>query len=174
MKAINDAFQKSAAPWYRHRWPWLIMLGPFLVVLAGSYTIWLAYSQQDALVVGDYYRQGKAINQDLRRDHAASRLGLSLGLRYDAAAGRLAGVLSSAQGAPQGPMTLRLVHSTRPEKDILLPLVADAQGGFSVSLPMLDMARWQVMLEDRDRSWRISGIWPWPQQAAVTLSAAQP
>ena len=173
MQAINSA-EQAATPWYRHRWPWLIMLGPFLVVLAGGYTIWLAYVQQDALVVGDYYRQGKAINQDLRRDQAASRLGLSLALRYDAAASRLVGAMAGAQGVPQGPMMLRLVHSTRPEKDILLPVVADVQGRFGVSLPMLEMARWQVVLEDQGRSWRISGVWPWPQQAAVTLSAGQP
>lgn len=179
MQAINtvnsvNAPERPARPWYRHRWPWLIMLGPFLVVLAGGYTIWLAYVQQDALVVGDYYRQGKAINQDLRRDQAASRLGLSLALRYDAAAGRLVGAMSAAQDVPQGAMMLRLVHSTRPEKDILLPVVADAHGNFSVSLPMLEMARWQVMLEDQGRTWRINGAWPWPQQASVNLSAGQP
>lgn len=167
----TNALEPPSTPWYRHLWPWLIMLGPFLVVLAGSYTIWLSYSQQDALVVGDYYRQGKAINQDLRRDQAASRLGLSLALRFDAAAGRLSGVMRGAQGVPQGAMTLRLVHSTRPEKDIVLPVVADGQGRFEVSLPMLEMARWQVMLEDRGRTWRINGAWPWPQQATAALSA---
>jgi len=49
----NTFKEPAPAPWYRHRWPWLIMLGPFLVVLAGSYTMWLAYSRQDALVVGE-------------------------------------------------------------------------------------------------------------------------
>lgn len=166
--------EQPPAPWYKHRWPWLIMLGPFLVVLAGSFTMWLAYSRQDALVVGDYYRQGKAINRDLTRDRAAVGLGLRSALRYDAAAGRLLGNVSGAGGAVQGPMTLKLVHSTRPEKDIVLPLVADAEGNFSASLPMLDMARWQVVLEDQERNWRVGGVWSWPQQPAVALSASQP
>jgi hypothetical protein len=166
--------QHAPAPWYRHRWPWLIMLGPFLVVLAGSYTMWLAYSRPDALVVGDYYSQGKAINRDLSRDRAAAGMGLQFALRYDAASGRLLGRISGAGKAVQGPMTLRLIHSTRPEKDIALPLLADADGQVSASLPMLDMARWQVVLEDRERSWRVSGIWPWPQQSSVALSAGQP
>jgi hypothetical protein len=150
------------------------MLGPFLVVLAGGYTMWLAYVGQDALVVGDYYRQGKAINRDLTRDRAAVQLGLQLALRYDAASGRLLGRVSGAGNAVQGPMTLKLIHSTRPEKDIVLPLVANAEGNVSASLPMLDMARWQVVLEDQKRSWRVSGVWPWPQQPAVALSAGQP
>ena len=166
--------EQATAPWYRHRWPWLIMLGPFLVVLAGGYTMWLAYSVPDALVVGDYYRQGKAINRDLTRDRAAVRLGLQFALRYDAASGRLLGRISGAGHALQGPMTLKLVHSTRPEKDIELPLVADAEGNVTASLPMLDMARWQVVLEDQERTWRVSGVWPWPQQKSVALSAGQP
>jgi hypothetical protein len=166
--------EPAPAPWYRHRWPWLIMLGPFLVVLAGGYKMWLAYSRPDALVVGDYYRQGKAINRDLTRDRAAVRLGLQFALRYDAASGRLSGRISSAERAVQGPVTLKLIHSTRPEKDIVLPMVADAGGNVSARLPMLDMARWQVVLEDQERSWRVSGVWPWPQQPAVVLSASQP
>lgn len=171
----TKSFEEPApAPWYRHRWPWLIMLGPFLVVLAGGYTMWLAYTRQDALVVGDYYRQGKAINRDLTRDRAAARLGLQFSLRYDAASGRLLGNIADTGGALQGAMTLKLVHSTRPEKDIVLPLLADADGNVSASLPLLDMARWQVVLEDQARSWRLGGVWPWPQQPAVTLSGGQP
>ena len=166
--------EQAPAPWYRHRWPWLIMLGPFLVVLAGGYTMWLAYSRPDALVVGDYYRQGKAINRDLTRDRAAVRLGLQFALRYDAASGRLSGRISGAEGAVQGPVTLKLIHSIRPEKDIVLPMVADAGGNISARLPMLDMARWQVVLEDQERSWRVSGVWPWPHQPAVVLSASRP
>lgn len=174
METTTTSRAQPPAPWYRHRWPWLIMLGPFLVVLAGGYTMWLAYTSQNALVVGDYYRQGKAINRDLTRDRAAVRLGLQFALRYDAASGRLLGNISGAGKAVRGPMTLKLIHSTRPEKDIVLPVIADADGNVSASLPMLDMARWQVMLEDQDRSWRVGGVWPWPQQPAVTLSASQP
>ena len=173
----TNSFQdtcKKPAPWYRHRWPWLIMLGPFLVVLAGSYTMWLAYSRQDALVVGDYYSQGKSINRDLTRDRAAVGLGLRYALRYDAASGRLLGRVSGASSAVQGPMTLKLVHSTPPEKNIVLPLLADADGNVSASLAMLDMARWQDVLENQARSWRVSGVWPWPRQPSLALSAGRP
>ncbi len=78
----------STKPWYAHRWPWLLMLGPFLVVIAASYTGWIAFTRQDALVVDDYYKQGNAINQDLHRDAVATKLGLSLNARYDVANGK--------------------------------------------------------------------------------------
>jgi hypothetical protein len=160
----------SARPWYLHLWPWLLMLGPLLVIVAGGYTSWLAFSHPDALVVGDYYKKGKAINQDLRREKAAAAMDLKLALSYDASAGRLTGTVAG-KTLPQGAMTLKLIHSTRPDRDIMLPLQTDAQGAFALSLPMLDAAHWQVLLEDGGGAWRLGGEWSWPQQHIVSIAA---
>jgi hypothetical protein len=159
-------------PWYLHRWPWLLMLGPFLVVLAGSYTGWLAFSQADALVVGDYYTQGKAINQDLRRERAAVALGLSLELTYDAADGQLRGKVHSGAALAPGKLVLHLVHATLPSKDLRFELTPDADGGFALPLPMLERTQWQVTLENAARDWRLGGNWSWPAQRVIALQAA--
>jgi uncharacterized protein len=161
-------------PWYKHRWPWFLMLGPFLVVVAGTYTGWLAYSQQDALVVADYYKQGKAINQDLRRDHVATSMQMKFNARYDAASGKMAGTLSSSRQAGTGKIFINLVHSTQPEKDIHLQAQPDQKGNFVVALPMLDIARWQVLVESEQRDWRLNGVWAWPQQQSIELRAEAP
>lgn len=158
-------------PWYAHRWPWLLMLGPMLVVLAGIHTTWLAFSRPDALVVDDYYKQGKAINQDLRRDRVAQGLGLEMDLRYDPAAAKLIGSIYS-RGQPQtGKILIKLIHSTQPAKDIALEAEPDQQGNFSMVLPMLEMARWQVLVESQRRDWRLNGTWAWPQQQKFTIKA---
>lgn len=161
-------------PWYTHRWPWLLMLGPFLVVVAALITAWIAFSQQDALVVDDYYKQGKAINQDLRRDRAAANMKLSVNARYDAAAGRLFGTVL-IDGKPLAALLkLKLIHSTLPEKDIGFDVESDSRGTFSAALPMLEKARWQVLVQDNGGVWRLSGNWIWPQQKSVDLRAAAP
>ena len=162
--------EKHPAPWYKHRWPWLLMAGPVAVLIAGIITMWISFSGADALVVDDYYKQGKAINQDLRRDHAAARLGLSLSIRYDAAAGTLLGQLHGAQ--EDAPLNLLLVHPTVPEKDIRLVATPDQRGVFSVALPLLERARWQVQIEDAARSWRLHGEWAWPQQKSTDIQPA--
>jgi hypothetical protein len=162
-----------AAPWWKQRWPWLLMAGPALVVVAGTYTGWLAFSQQDALVVGDYYKQGKAINQDLRRDRLASSLGLSVSLGYDATQGLLAGQLrrnSDDHGRTER-LFVHLSHATLPEKDIRLVVQPDEFGMFQVNLPMLERSRWVVLVEGEKRDWRLAGTWSWPAQREVTLSA---
>jgi hypothetical protein len=150
------------------------MLGPLLVVIAGSYTIWLSFVQSDALVVGDYYKQGKAINQDLRRDRAASALGLSVDLRYDPASGTLSGKLASHAAPYSEKMTVRLVHSTLPEKDLQFSVNSGADGSFTIPLPMLDMARWQVVVENQRRDWRLEGSWGWPAQQKVRIESDAP
>lgn len=168
------AAQARPVPWYKHRWPWFLMLGPGIVVLAGIVTIWLAFAHQDALVTGDYYKQGKAINQDLRRDRAAEALKLDMDLRFIPSSGRLAGrVVSHGKGYP-GKLIVSMNHSTLPEKDIRLEVVADGDGRFDAALPMLDMARWQILVENAERDWRLAGRWLWPQQQSVRITADTP
>lgn len=164
----------ATEPWYKHRWPWLLMLGPFIVVVAGFVTAWLAYTNSDALVVDDYYKQGKAINQDLRRDRVASSLQLQAGLRYEPAEGKLVGKVTSHGRPLTGKLLLSLVHSTQPQKDLQLTVQTDEQGQFSLPLPMLDMARWQVVIESEQRDWRLGVAWNWPQQKSVEFNADTP
>ena len=170
MSTVN-AFDKQVAPWYKHRWPWLLLLGPFVVLVAGFVTMWISFSGADALVVDDYYKQGKAINQDLRRDRMASNLELQFSLRYDAASGNLVGAMKGLTN--QLPLTLLLVHPTVPQKDKRMVVTPDSEGQFSLSLPMLERAHWQVQIEDAARSWRLQGDWSWPQQNKIDISPLQ-
>ena len=167
------AMTAGSTPWYTHRWPWLLMLGPAVVLLAGAATSYLAFSRQDALVVGDYYKKGKAINQDLRRDRAAAALGMAVSLQYDAAHGLLRGHLASAQPLAGETVTVKLAHATQPERDLLLLATPDANGDFSVPLPMLERSRWQVLVEGKQRNWRLESSWLWPAQREVAISAPQ-
>ncbi len=162
---------KTNTPWYRHRWPWLLMLGPILVVAAGIHTTWIAFSEADTLVVDDYYRQGKAINQDLHRDRVASGMRLQAHMAYDAAIGQVVGTIKRQDQPLSGKLSIHLIHATQPDKDVQLRAVADQQGKFTANLPMLDRARWQVSIESEQRDWRLKGVWAWPQQARIVLKA---
>jgi hypothetical protein len=145
----------TPTPWYTHRWPWLLMLGPATVLAGGGYVAWLAAGHPDALVVDDYYKQGKAINQDLRRDRAATALGLSLRAEYDPRAGRLSGRLAG-QSAP---FTIYLAHPTLPQRDLRLFVKPAPDGSFSVALPGLERTHWQVVVEGALRDWRLAKGW---------------
>ncbi|NHZ39464.1 FixH family protein [Massilia aquatica] len=158
-------------PWYKHRWPWLLMLGPAIVVVAGVNLGIIAYRGQDAMVVDDYYKKGKAINQDLRRDRAASAMRLGFDARYDPATEKLAGTLSSGGQPLSAPFSIHLAHATQPEKDRKLDVIPDGEGRFSVALPMLERARWQVVVEGGKNDWRLAAAWHWPREQALAIKA---
>lgn len=161
-------------PWYAQLWPWLLMSGPFLVVIAASVSAWLAFTRPDAMVVDDYYKAGNAINQDIHRDTAATNLGLSFSAVYDAAKGRVTGSLYSFGNPLAAPIVIRLAHATQPEKDKLIVAKTDRQGNFNVDLPFLDRGRWEVTIENQKRDWRLTGTWKWPQEPSIQLKADLP
>lgn len=134
------------------------MLMPALAVVGGLITFWLAATTNNALVVDDYYREGKAINRQLARDQAARELAL----RAELAAGPGGGIelrLSAAQGNLPPFLTLRVIHATRAELDFIATLSSVGNGiyrGNQAELPT--SGRWNVLLEDPDRSWRLTGV----------------
>jgi hypothetical protein len=164
--------QAGASPWYTHRWPWLLMLGPASVVVAGSFATWLALGHPDAMVVDDYYKQGKAINQDLRRDRVASAMGLALTLGYEG--GRLSGRIASAGRPLATPFTIHLAHPTLPQRDMALPVAPGPDGAFSIPLPVLEHTHWQLVAEGRQHDWRLVRSWDWPRQASLAIEADSP
>lgn len=171
MRTTSPRVLRTTPPWYAQRWPWLLMLGPALVVVAGIITGWLAFTRQDAMVVDDYYKRGKTINLDLRRDRVASAMRLSFEAHYDAAAGVLRGRIRSFGRPLTTPIRIGMAHSTQPAKDLHLQALPDAQGRFSVALPMLERARWSVTVEGAARDWRLASEWRWPAQPALAIDA---
>ncbi len=159
------------APWYKHRWPWILMSGPLIVVVAASFSGWLAFTRQDALVADDYYKQGTAINQDLRRETAASTLGLSLDMAYVPQNKTLHGDLLSFGHPGSGEFTIRLAHASDPDKDIVVKAIPDATGHFDITMPGFTASWWKVTVEGANHQWRLNGEWKWPQEPTIKMAA---
>lgn len=60
-------------PWWKYGYVWYIIAGPFLVVVAGFITLYLAITRPDPVTDEDYYRKGIEINKTLneQRDSLA-------------------------------------------------------------------------------------------------------
>lgn len=171
---MNNRLTSTIDPWYRHRWPWLLMLGPFIVVIAAAVTLYLAVISNDGLVDGDYYKQGLAINQITARDQVASRLGLQAELMLGADSVR---VLVSSKDAVALPdlIVLHFTHPTRAGVDQSIELRAEQGGGslYSGKVQVLPKGRWHVVLEDGRKEWRLTGDWK-PDEAASLKLVADP
>ncbi len=164
----------QSSPWYREPWPWLLMAGPALVVVAGVITAWIAVVTSDGLVAEDYYRQGLAINQTLNREEVAAQLGYRAELRFSMDGRDVTLALDAdSAGTPPGLLQLRLVHPTRAGFDALVLLRRDAEGIYRGIAPELTPGRWRLMLQDNDNRWRIDGDMSYPVPGGVHLAPAR-
>lgn len=159
-------------PWYREPWPWLLMSGPAIVVVAGVITTVIAFRTADGLVADDYYKQGLTINQTLKREQRAAALGVRAGLLYLPEQARVQVMLEGV--APQA-LTLRLAHPTRAGRDQVVALQLLRPGLYEGALPpglmgQRDAGRWLTALETPD--WRVAGVWLDPASAPLRLEAA--
>ncbi|KPK37674.1 MAG: hypothetical protein AMJ69_10745 [Gammaproteobacteria bacterium SG8_47] len=163
-----------SVPWYRQRWPWILIALPASSVLACVALIVIALHDPDSLVVDDYYKQGLAINQRLERGHYAERVALAARGRIDASVRSLQVQLSSAQPIAIQPCLLTLVHPTRSEYDRRIALRYDPQSGsYMGELPAeLAAGRWHLVLEPADAIWRLTGRVELPDAAEFELAPA--
>lgn len=154
---MQNPTQPAPRPWYREPWPWILMSGPAVVVVAGFVTLWIAVTTSDGLVAEDYYKEGLAINRVLARENEAARLGIVA--RAAPGPGRLV-VHLEGRFAPPPELVARLAHATRAGHDMRLQLQREADGEYEASLPQrLPAGHWHVSIEDPHAAWRVIGVW---------------
>jgi hypothetical protein len=144
--------------WYRQFWPWFLIALPLASVLGGVATLFIAMHDPDGLVVGDYYRQGLAINRTLAREEHARRMGLAGALRIDMETGDVLLDINSDKPLNAVPLRLRFTHATRAHHDLevtLSPLTAARYAG-RIPEP-LRPGGWLLALSPTDEDWRITG-----------------
>jgi hypothetical protein len=171
-------------PWYRQRWPWLLMLPPLAAVVGGAVTIVLAIRSNDGMVAADYYKRGLAINAELTRGERAAELGLVAEVQADGeAAGDTVQVRISAASMlpPEAALRIRLVHPGRSGADRTAMLArvsadadgrgADYRGAWEAAMPLGAPVAWRVVLEGRQ--WRLDGGIAAGESRAFRLRAAR-
>lgn len=145
-------------PWYKEPWALGLFSGPAIVVVAGAITLWLAVVSDDGMVSDDYYKQGKEINMELRRDEAAAKLALTAQVLISPDM-RAVRIHTTSQAALPDTLQLRLFHPAREEQDQLVMLKATAPGQYQGTLKPANANHWYLRLEDTANQWRIQGEW---------------
>ncbi|MCC5860406.1 MAG: FixH family protein [Gammaproteobacteria bacterium] len=149
-------------PWYRQRWPWLVMIPPAGGVFAGLSLLFTALASPNPMVVDDYSRIARYTEARMERDRAAAELGLSAELRVVAATDpedasqRVEMVIVSPRERLPVTLNLALRHPTRAELDreVLLRYDGDA---YRATVEDLGPGRYYLQLEPDTRSWRLTG-----------------
>ncbi|QYJ91822.1 MULTISPECIES: FixH family protein [Shewanella] len=138
--------------WYKQFWPWFLIILPLCAVFASVYLMFLAVENKDSLVSEDYYKDGKAINMDLRKIKHAKQLGLQfeLHLTQDEL------TLTQHGGEPYtAALNVSFYHPTLQEKDFAEVATADGNQVYHIALNSPLQGSWEVRLEGFDGTWRI-------------------
>lgn len=160
---MSIALAKPAElPGYRHFWFWFILALPAAVVVAGSVTVAIAFRQQDSVVRDDWYKDGKAINQNLARDSEATRLVLGAVIGIDALTGDITVRLRHDEKVFMLPSTLMLTfsHPTLASADQTVTLTLH-NGEYRGLLQAPLQGRFHVELGSPE--WRLRGTREFPQ-----------
>ncbi|MFN4237480.1 MAG: FixH family protein [Vogesella sp.] len=155
-------------PWYKDRWPWILMAGPALAVIAGVITFRIAVVTADDMVTDDYYKRGKDINLELTRDKAAVNLGISAQAMFsdDRQSVR---ILTSSKKPLQGDLVFTLLHPTRQQDDQQPALQRQGDNLYQASIKAGNAKHWYLRLEDKAGTWRLQGEWRPDESAMVQL-----
>jgi len=145
------------------------MAGPAAAIVAGLFTLVLAYRTEDGLVADDYYKQGLAINRVLKRDERARELNLNAVASF--AGDRVRVVLRDTGEAPRE-LRLRLIHPTRSGRDRSVILTSTAPGVYDGAAAEIYGETRRLVLEDAGSTWRLIGNWSGREEPA-NLGAAR-
>jgi len=154
--------------WYRQRWPWLLIAGPLVVVVASLASAWIAAHSDDGLVAEDYYKQGLLINQKLARTPRAANLPPEATISVEPG-----GVVRvRLQSPPAAPSLLKLTLA-RPgllHHNHVVQLARIDSRDWTGAMPELVPGRWLVTLESD--AWRLPMTTVIGPFHAITLGAA--
>ena len=153
MKSPASSFpvERVARRWYREPWPWLLMGGPFIVIIASLASAWMAVKSDDGVVAQDYYKQGLLINQRLR--HAAPNPELRLGAMITVTTGGEVRVHMEGLADALPSLRLKLAHPATGSHPAVVMLNRSADGDYVGALPEQTPGRWIVTLESD--GWRL-------------------
>jgi hypothetical protein len=142
-----------AKPWYRQHWPWLLMAGPAIAVVAGLITVYIAWSTDDGVVAEDYYKRGLLINESLERSARGAQLQVGAIVRVGGDGAVRVDVTGLAAAALPAVVTLRLIHATRAGHDRVAVLARDRDGAYRGRVDPPPPGRWLVSVETD--AWRL-------------------
>lgn len=149
-RSSSQSNSATAVAWYRQPWPWFLIAGPSIVVVASLATTVIAVRSDDGVVAGDYYKQGLLVNQRLPKNglvtpHVAATLSLAAGgeVRVRPEAGDVQGDF----------MRVTLYHPATGLRETLTLARNDA-GDFTGALKEPHAGRWIATVE--------SASWPLP------------
>ncbi|GMR18859.1 MAG: FixH family protein [Gammaproteobacteria bacterium] len=163
---IPQQNEQVTRPWYREPMVWLIIAIPLSSVIYGTFFLIVSITSFDGMVVDDYYKVGKQINRELKRDKAALAHGLTAQVMVENKTVTVFILANQDYTAPPA-LEIRFFYSTRADidKETFAELISP--GIYKGSIPELETGRWNVQIASDD--WRLLGSMRIPDEKKVVI-----
>lgn len=145
---------EASRPWFKQPWLWFVLSIPIASVILSSIMVTVAVVGKDSLVSDNYFKDGMAINQTIEQDHLAKSFGLKPILSMNEKEIKLQ-LISTKEIPAQAFLTLKLLHPTVGDKDIVIKLLPSGNGLYLGDLPHAVEGRRYIDLYAFDNSWRL-------------------
>ena len=152
--------------WYREPWAWLVFTLPCIAVVASISTYIIANTNADTLVVGDYYKEGKAINLQVGKVKMAQKLGMRFALQLK---GNDLIIKPTGIEKTFPILNVSFFHPTLEEKDFHLTLTPDGNGYFRHHFEQAVSGKWKLTLTPFEDHWKIQDTITLPQSDFIDL-----
>jgi hypothetical protein len=153
-------------PWYKEPMVWLAIAIPASSVVYGTFFLIVSITSFDGMVVDDYYKVGKQINRELKRDKAAVTHGLTAQISVDA--GQVTVFIAANENySPPPVLEIDFIYSTRAGQDKVIFVEQSQDGIYKGTVPELEIGRWNVQIASDD--WRLMGSMRAPDEHTVMI-----
>lgn len=156
-------------PWYQQFWVWFVIAIPACAIFFSLQFVYIAVTHKDPVVRGDWYEDGKTINESFARNERALGLGLSADIRFDDTTGEVLLTLRARQPIEAPTLELNFVHATQTMRDqrlVLQRLMGNEYRG-QLARPLDGI--FQVELSTPE--WRLHGTRSLPSAEVLNLTA---
>jgi hypothetical protein len=152
--------------WYREPWAWFVFALPFTAVISGTTFYIIANTNADTVVVGDYYKKGKAINFQVSKIKLAQKLGM----RFDLKLADNELVIKPTGIEKVFPvLNLAFNHPTLEDRDFKLTLTPDGNGYFRHHFDESIAGKWKLTVTPFEGHWKIHDTIYLPQSDYIKL-----
>ncbi|KLV09486.1 MULTISPECIES: FixH family protein [Photobacterium] len=142
-------------PWYKQFWPWFIFSIPFISIVYSLTAVYIFSQNKVDLVAEDYYKKGKAINQDLSRLRVADALNITANIAVEGNEINVNFQKGELKANPN--LRVTFTHRTLSNKDFTQMVSADLSGKYHFEAPETLDGPWFVEIEPFDGDWMLQG-----------------
>jgi uncharacterized protein len=149
--------------WYRQFWPWFLIILPGIVVIASLITVFIAFKKADSLVVDNYYKEGRSINNTFAEIHTAKTLGIkgTISITDD----NVGVAFLSNTAITDDEILLSFSHPFNKEQDLSIHLKNAGNGLYRATFPENLSGKWYISLKS------LTATKPWQINKTIELPA---